>query len=79
MVVQVRDHEIELMKKTFWALENIDATTRHHLFTLWRWLGWSWLLISGYMHLASGLWMLLPIAPMDGRVIWQNSRPPRDR
>jgi hypothetical protein len=42
---------------------------------LWRWLGWTWLLISGYMHLVGGLSTLFPIAPMDGWVIWQNSRP----
>jgi Zn-dependent protease len=35
---------------------------------------WSWLVILGYMQLASGLWTLLPIAPMDGWVILRHSR-----
>ena len=39
---------------------------------LWRWLGWNWLALYGYMHLASGLWTLFPIAPMDGWIIWRN-------
>jgi hypothetical protein len=38
---------------------------------VWRWTGWSWLGILGCMHLASGLWTLMPIAHLDGMVIWK--------
>lgn len=33
-------------------------------------LGWTWLEYFGYASLASALWTLLPIAPMDGWVLW---------
>ena len=38
----------------------------------WRWLGWTWLMVSAVMHVTSALFTLLPIAPMDGWVLWQH-------
>jgi hypothetical protein len=41
---------------------------------LWRWLGWTWLMVAAVMHFGSGIFTLLPIAPMDGWVLWQHLR-----